>query len=977
MDTEKVVKKKVIKKIIKIPSPHSDKVNVKKISKKPKITANNDSTDITKFTSQNINTVEKLHFVISKQINPSFEVEISPKTWVLPTRVKFNTWLDANFRYPMKNGKKQKCEECEDGYCPMVKIDSVNLFPHQSFVKDYMQYNSPYRGLLLYHGLGVGKSCSSIAAAELLMNHMDVVVMLPAALRGNYINEIKKCGRRFYNLKQNWTFVPLSVFKSNIDIIKNLKLDIAIVNKNDGIWIPENTSGSMPNYTLLPSFAQKQIVEQIENIINNRFSFINYNGLKTANVSEMIKNGNPFDGKCVVIDEIHNMISRIVNGGKIGTAVYRLLMSAKNCKLIMLSGTPIINYPYEISYLINLIVGPKTHYILNALKTSDFNINKIKEKLDKVAYIDYYIIDENARKINLLLLPNGFKYSNRETLEIVRIDSNDLKNEEEIINLIIDVLKKDGINLTKKLSSKEYKVLPENEKDFNKYFVDMDSGNIINKKLFSRRILGTASYYSTYSPELYPSWEILESNEIMNDYQFPIYEKSRLKERDKESKSKYNKGKADGNIFKDSGQVYRFYSRANCNFVFPEDIKRPFPSTKYIKNEIDDDDDVMDEIDKVIDSDEKDLDKDKDAKNKQKEYEKEVQKALDTLSKSSENYLSLKNIGKYSPKFKKIIERVNDLDGTALIYSQFRKVEGLGILGLALKSNGYCEFKIKKHGDEWDIDMNEEDFKKPKYVEFTGNNEQTQVLLKIFNSDIDNIPTKIREKLALLSSDGKTNNIRGSIIKVLMITQSGAEGISLKNVRQVHITEPYWNYIRIDQVVGRAVRTCSHIDLPVSDRNVKVFIYNMIFTKEQLEKSFTIKTQDKSMTSDGHIYEIAKKKAKIINMLLDLVKQASVDCALNAKSHGNMKCFSFPVNLDQNELTYKPDMNDELFDYQYSKDIETKEWKGEVMITKKGNFLIRPDTNDVYDYDLYLSSGKLVRIGILKIVDNKKLILKS
>ena len=38
-------------------------------------------------------------------------------------------------------------------------------------------------------------------------------------------------------------------------------------------------------------------------------------------------------------------------------------------------------------------------------------------------------------------------------------------------------------------------------------------------------------------------------------------------------------------------------------------------------------------------------------------------------------------------------------------------------------------------------------------------------------------------------------NLRGSIVKIIMITQSGSEGISLKNVRQVHITEPYWNKI--------------------------------------------------------------------------------------------------------------------------------------------------------------------------------------
>ena len=56
------------------------------------------------------------------------------------------------------------------------------------------------------------------------------------------------------------------------------------------------------------------------------------------------------------------------------------------------------------------------------------------------------------------------------------------------------------------------------------------------------------------------------------------------------------------------------------------------------------------------------------------------------------------------------------------------------------------------------------------------------------------------EQLNVMSS----NNLYGEIIKVLMITASGAEGISLRNVRYVHITEPYWHPVRMQQVIGRA-----------------------------------------------------------------------------------------------------------------------------------------------------------------------------
>ena len=80
------------------------------------------------------------------------------------------------------------------------------------------------------------------------------------------------------------------------------------------------------------------------------------------------------------------------------------------------------------------------------------------------------------------------------------------------------------------------------------------------------------------------------------------------------------------------------------------------------------------------------------------------------------------------------------------------------------------------------------------------------------------------------------NNNNGEVIKLLMISSSGAEGISLKNVRYVHIMEPYWHPVRKNQVIGRARRICSHSNLPPDLQFVKVFLYLMKFSEAQ-EKS--------------------------------------------------------------------------------------------------------------------------------------------
>ena len=67
-----------------------------------------------------------------------------------------------------------------------------------------MNLFTPYRGLLLYHGLGAGKTCSSIAIAEGMKDTKKIIIMLPASLRTNYMEELKRCGDSLYKKNQYW-----------------------------------------------------------------------------------------------------------------------------------------------------------------------------------------------------------------------------------------------------------------------------------------------------------------------------------------------------------------------------------------------------------------------------------------------------------------------------------------------------------------------------------------------------------------------------------------------------------------------------------------------------------------------------------------------------------------------------------------------------------------------------------------------------
>ena len=104
--------------------------------------------------------------------------------------------------------------------------------------------------------------------------------------------------------------------------------------------------------------------------------------------------------------------------------------------------------------------------------------------------------------------------------------------------------------------------------------------------------------------------------------------------------------------------------------------------------------------------------------------------------------------------------------------------------------------------------------------------EEKEIMREVFNGNWDNIPSSIREYITSIPVRGMKNNL-GEIVRVFMITSSGAEGIDLKNVRWVHITEPYWHPVRIKQVIGRALRICSHKDLPPELQTVNVFMYLM------------------------------------------------------------------------------------------------------------------------------------------------------
>jgi hypothetical protein len=961
--------------------------------------------------------------------------------------------------------------------------DNFDLLTHQKIVRDYLNLYTPYRGLLLYHGLGSGKTCTSIALAEGMKSDKRVFVLTPASLKMNFFSEMKKCGDPLYKKNQVWEFIDANTSKNpeymNI-LSKALQLPLDYIIKKKGAWLL-NVKASEPKYTDLTTEQQLEIDEQLNSMIRTKYTDINYNGMNMKKMELLTGNftRNPFDNAVVIIDEAHNFVSRIVNKIKkkdsISYMLYDYLMKATNARIILLTGTPIINYPNEIGVLFNILRGYiKTWSLRIFAKTNEsLNTDTILNILDKENFRTYDYVEFTDNKLTITRNPFGFintkksgpskKTENRivqkaktekkraktdvqiektiaekpkntrkkqlggagevfERYNGVHLDENGNMSDTEFIDKIVTILSNPKYNLDVQLGSIEvtlYKALPDESDSFLSMFVDEDSGNAKNINLFQRRILGLTSYFRSAQEQLLPSYVKTETGDIyhivktdMSPQQFGIYEKIRKQEADREKKSNKNKRRKTGvdEEMYNISSTYRIFSRAACNFTFPPSIERPIPNMKEDQELKETDFDAIPteqrtNMDEYEFPDEEQVDAAENILNEQEmdTYIKRIEKALKDVSQLNEEtnesqFLSKSTLPMLSPKFSKILENLSDPDneGLHLLYSHFRTIEGIGIMKLILEANGFAEFKLGKNNDSWMIIEKEENINKPKFVLYTGTEtaEEKEIIRNIYNGMWDFVPLSIATKLRERSE----NNMYGEAIKIIMITSSGAEGINLRNTRFVHIVEPYWNMVRIEQVVGRARRICSHQDLPVAMRNVKVFLYLTQMSKEQKtdEKNIEIRIRDLSridkktpVTTDETLFEIASLKEKINNQILQAVKETAIDCNLysviSSKHADNdeepLICYGFG-KIESNQFSSYPSLKKDR-DEKSGLDVETVTWAALEVEINGEKYALNEDTNELYNFKSYEkavtsgSSSDLVKIGILKYQKGKYEIIRD
>lgn len=635
-------------------------------------------------------------------------------------------------------------------------------------------------------------------------------------------------------------------------------------------------------------------------------------------------------------------------------------------------------------------------------KSKKTNKRTTKKKMENIQMIkmdgeeEFPDIKENTeiekmyRDIDRDLYEGGGAY---EDYEGVHLDEMGNISDIQFERRIVKILENHGIRTIGKPVIKKETCLPDNEELFNEKFINNEKGELINIDLFKRRVLGLTSYFRSAQEQLLPSFVKAADganyhiiNIDMSDHQFETYESVRVEEREEEKKRNRRKPKTTGTEFDDKPtSTYRIYSRSACNFAFPPEYPRPINMTGK-KATFDD-----------LNGETKQM---KAARDDYFEDEEEQEAAVpeifaqqikstyeflkyDPKRERAKEFLTERELGIYSPKYLQILQNIKNEEnrGLHLLYSQFRTLEGVGIFKLILEANGFIEFKLVRNGQEWDIENFDVDPEKPRFVLYTGTEtpEEKDIARNIYNGSWDIVPPSIVEKLVKRNP----NNLYGEIIKLMMITASGAEGINLRNTRFVHIMEPYWNMVRVDQVVGRARRICSHEDLPEDLRNVKVMIYLCRATPEQIDKNLSMRTNDLSkleykidvdgrvrmqripFTTDQYLFEIAQIKDSITRQILTSVKETAIDCSLyNTSSEEPLVCYGFGQVESQSFASYPQLERDAQERVQKVKKAPIKL----TSINYQGiKYAVNKENMDVYDFASYLNAkekkGELLKVG--------------
>ena len=664
----------------------------------------------------------------------------------------------------------------------------IDFHPHQLFVRNFLSSETPYNSLLLYHGLGTGKTATAIGVAEEMRQYMKQV----GHIRPIYIIANTNVRDNFMKELFNEDLIP-----QNLADLKNRHLPFYM-----------NEFLKEVNPTLeYTNITREELITSVNRLIRKYYHFYGYRKLAIEIFELLKKDGDvlserskqsiraKFNDSLMIVDEVHNIRANTENDlgmQKVGELLTTIVTHAEKMRLLLMSATPVFNSYSEIIWLTNLLnINDKRPKIKTSevFYTRDEKEGEFKEeeRLENGMVIEggrellarklngyvSFIRGENPYSFPYRIYPDYFDPSR--TFQLASSDSN-------------------SSNVSIPYPSKQFngRVIPDDKKL--KYV-----------KLYTNRL-------DAYQENIYQC--------ILNF-------------------SKKSKSIGEG---EEEGDSLKFFF--NIQPII-QSLNMVFPTKANVEN--------MEMCSKLEIADalgDKGFDGVMEKRGKQYRYRPNTPRIF-----------AQAELPKYSSKISNILSSIQNATGIVLVYSQYLK-SGIVSVAMALEEAGISKY------DEAPLLQNAPTVAKldaltmkpdihtqtpAKYIMITGNKE--------LSADND---AMIRKAIEL-------DNMYGKNIKVILISGAGTEGIDFKNIRQVHIMEPWYNMNKMEQVIGRAVRHKSHCAMPFKERNVEIYLHTSLLS-----------TDTETETIDTFVYRhYAEWKAVQIGKINRLLKEVSIDVRLN------------------------------------------------------------------------------------------------
>lgn len=667
------------------------------------------------------------------------------------------------------------------------------LMPHQEFLRNFISQDTPYNGILIFHGTGFGKTCSGISVAEGfkdILNEMNkrALVILGAKIRQNFKKKIYDLEKEYYKKKPDdivqCTGNTYTITQSGLTYKQKLRKVNNEINANYEFFGPEQLS----NY----------VMKKITNWDGNP------KHLSPQNIRAIQKE---FSNRIIIIDEVHNIKtveaerSSDIFKKKSPTIIETIIRYAQNIRLVLMSATPMFDRPREIIYILNLLLLNDNKKPLKEIDIFDKNDNLKPDgivKLQKASqgYISY-LVGKSPLIFPLRVTPKDAVIPNIN----IGLDGKPIKEEEQIkISKLVPIP-------MGKIQNQTY--------------------NRLTKSQEKKKVFGTN-----------------ETLAYAANYVFP-------------------NDKGEGVLARDA---FRNFDDGKGAFV------KVFKTYKDLKTG---------------------------KMNKAMYFKYQKHAILNRGSLQEKPFLDIDMVESFSSKLSYLLKNIRKSKGIIYIYSRWIN-PGVIPIALALEQNGYQRYTFPGETPLLDYSPNPkgaggkrrgicylcgEDISNPihnnKSKKFDHQFGLAKYILLTGTQDISNIDPNDAADVV-----NKASNKYGKDIKIIIGTRVSGEGIDFSRIRQVYIMEPWFNYSRIEQVEGRAIRNCSHIDLPKEERNVEIFHLTSIFPDKKEQNKETIDLKN---------YRISENKYIKIKNVEDILRKSAVDCALNKNGNYNVVKDTIPV----------------------------------------------------------------------------------